>query len=119
MSVAALLGWLVSAGLGLRLLSVWADAVPGRVRRNTDVLGYAGALIGGVLVWLCAMMTGWIALEWLGLLLLLTTVLVGERLFRWWFPDRESSRLPALVVYAHGSCTVMTLALALLACLGM
>jgi manganese efflux pump family protein len=85
MSVAALIAWLVAAGSGGYLLGSWI-AHGGSLRRRGSaglgspplaVVGHASLALTGLAVWAAYLATGWAALAWVAVVVLLPVAGLG------------------------------------------
>jgi hypothetical protein len=127
MSLAALIAWLVAAGSGGYVLGSWI-ARGGTLRRRAPgtgtgsppamLFGHFGLALSGLVIWVAYLVTGWAALAWVAVAVLLpvaglgmatlVTGLPGRRLratmvrwdsarmtSRWAMPPRPASTQPA------------------------
>ena len=128
MAVAALITWIIAAGLGFVMLGQW---VAGGGARGTASTTFKPALIfghfllaaTGLIVWIIYVIAGTDALVWVAFALLVVVAVLGEVMFLRWFRGRGTSttvesRFPLPVVYAHGLFAVTTVVLVLLIGLG-
>jgi manganese efflux pump family protein len=86
MSVAALFAWLVTAGSGAYVLGSWI-AQGGSLRHRaagtstgsppTVVFGHFGLALGGLVIWVTYLVTGWVALAWAAVGVLLPVAGLG------------------------------------------
>lgn len=132
MHVAALITWLVAAGLGATMMGIWiarggarAGASPGTtVTRLAPGLVFGHFLLAaaGLIVWIVYLVAGGAVLAWLALALLVLVAVLGEVMVLRWFRGRHAgtveSRFPVPVVYSHGIFAVATAVLVLLSALG-
>lgn len=85
MSVAGLIGWLVTAGSGGYLLGSWIAGGGSLRRRGSDglgspplvVVGHAGLALTGLALWAAYLGTGWAALAWAAVAVLLPVAGLG------------------------------------------
>jgi len=144
MGVAALISWLVTASGGLYLLVIWLiendsasrGAAASRLPLSV-VSGHALLAVGGMTVWIGYLLTGrqtlaWASVATLGVVALLGLTLAGRwlRVYRAARPAAARSgpgtmlavpaerNFPLLVVLGHGLLAIMTVALVMLAALG-
>jgi hypothetical protein len=111
MDLAALAAWLVTAGSGAYLLSRWVSR-GGRLRLRAAhatggagsppavgsppvvLLGHFGLALGGLLLWLIYLVTGWSALAWTAVGVLLPVAGLGMATLVVGLPGRSPSVLP-------------------------
>ena len=111
MDLAALAAWLVTAGSGGYLLSRWVSR-GGRLRLRAAhatggagsplaagsppvvLLGHFGLALGGLLLWLIYLVTGWSALAWTAVGVLLPVAGLGMATLVVGLPGRSPSVLP-------------------------
>jgi manganese efflux pump family protein len=141
MSVAALIAWLLAAGSGAYVLGSWI-AHGGTLRRHARgistgistgspavVFGHFGLALSGLVIWVAYLATGWAALAWVGVGVLLPVAGLGMATLIVALPGRRAAvnsggavpartRLSPLVVALHGAFAVTTIILVLLAALG-
>jgi hypothetical protein len=140
MSLAALIAWLVAAGSGAYVLGSWI-ARGGTLRRRAHgagtgvspalLFGHFGLALSGLVIWVAYLVSGWAALAWVAVAVLLpvaglgmATLVIGLPGHRAAMPQGHGgevsvrARLSPLVVAAHGALAVTTMILVLLAALG-
>jgi manganese efflux pump family protein len=133
MAIAALITWLVTAGLGFTMLRTWiangALRPAGGDRSAATrlppplVFGHFLLAAAGLVVWIIYLIIDKQVLVWIAFGLLVVVAILGDLLFaRWWHSRREEampeSRLPTPLVYGHGLFAVVTLVLVLLTGIG-
>ena len=147
MSIVALVTWVITAGLGLFMLSTWVRA--GGVRAGAATMtGVTGSAVPtahpsgtrfppplvfghfllaatGLVLWVVYVATDSDALAWVSFVLLVVVAAGGDVLFLRWYKERNRSAaelaeqaIPQAVVYMHGLFAVATLVLVLLTALG-
>jgi hypothetical protein len=141
---AALISWLITAGIGGYMLRTWITRSGLRLRRATGagvppavVFGHAGAALTGLAVWICYLATGWHPLAWAGVGLIAAAISLGICTVTLWTPypvrhdplEEMVAGLPAgrsaprrhrvdlspLIPAGHGVAALATFMLALLA----
>jgi hypothetical protein len=142
MGIAALIAWLVAAGSGAYVLGSWI-ARGGTLRRPAHgagigsppalLFGHFGLALSGLVFWVAYLATGWAALAWVAVAVLLPVAGLGMATLVNGLPARRAAtrqpstgtgtvaarvRLAPLVVAAHGALAVATMILVLLAALG-
>ena len=142
MGIAALIAWLVAAGSGAYVLGSWI-ARGGTLRRPARgagigsppalLFGHFGLALSGLVFWVAYLATGWAALAWVAVAVLLPVAGLGMATLVNGLPARRAAtrqpstgtgtvaarvRLAPLVVAAHGALAVATMILVLLAALG-
>ena len=139
MGIAALIAWLVAAGSGAYVLGSWI-ARGGTLRRRARgtgtgsppavLFGHFGLALSGLVLWIAYLTTGWAALAWVAVGVLLPVAGLGMTTLVVGLPGRRAAmtggtgtvsvqaRLSPLVVAAHGALAVTTMILVLLAALG-
>ena len=140
MGIAALIAWLVAAGSGAYVLGSWI-ARGGTLRRPARgagagsppalLFGHFGLALTGLVFWVAYLATGWAALAWVAVGVLLPVAGLGMATLVTGLPARRAgarqpgtgtvavpARLAPLVVAAHGALAVATMILVLLAALG-
>ena len=106
MAVAALVAWLLTAGLGLYMFAIWLieddgsiDGKSYRRLRAPVVFGHAGLAVIGLCVWIISIYVHMNSLSWVTLLILALVVTLGVFMFTRWIPVHrmysESADLPA------------------------
>ena len=104
MTVAALAAWLLTAGLGLYLFTIWLieddgseDAKSYRRLRAPVVFGHAGLAVTGLGFWFIYLYVDIGRLAWIAILILVLVAILGVVMFTRWIPvHRMVRRLPAL-----------------------
>ena len=105
MAVAALVAWILTAGLGLYMFAIWLieddgsiDGKSYRRRRAPVVFGHAGLAVIGLCVWIISIYVHMNSLSWVTLLILALVVTLGVFMFTRWIPVHrmysESADLP-------------------------
>jgi manganese efflux pump family protein len=93
MGLAALIAWLLTAGIGAYMLRTWV--VRGGLRRQRAtgagvppavVFGHAGAALSGLVVWIAYLSSGWRPLAWLGVILVCAAICLGIGTVTVWTP---------------------------------
>jgi hypothetical protein len=146
MAVAALVTWVVTAGLGIYMLATWARA--GGIRSAAAVapagsgpsaptghpagtrfppplvFGHFLLAATGLVLWIVYLVVDSTALAWVAFVILVVVAAGGDILFLRWYRDRNESgaqlaeqSIPRAVVYVHGLFAVATLVLVLLSAL--
>ena len=132
MAIAALVTWVVTAGLGFTMLYLWiskggVQAARGGTGSSSRfapglVFGHFGLAATGLVLWIVYTITDTEALTWVAFVFLIAIAVLGDLLFLRWLRGRTSSTvesgLPKPVVYTHGLFAVTTIALVLLTALG-
>jgi manganese efflux pump family protein len=137
MDWAALITWVLTAGGGLVLLTVWvrnggmAQSDRGHIRPAVILTHFALAATGLVL-WIVYVASDSSALAWIAFALLLVVALIGFTMFGIWAAQRRTGALPAQargersaeqhfptpIVGLHGLLAATTLVLVFLAAAG-
>jgi hypothetical protein len=140
MEWAALVTWVLTAGGGLFMLSLWlkhggmqqADQ-PGRRIRPPLILGHFGLAATGLVLWLIYLASDSDVLAWLAFASLVPVALLGFTMVAIWLQRRQrpaveagaagavepaEQRFPVPVVAAHGLLAVATVILVLLTAAG-
>jgi hypothetical protein len=105
MTVAALVAWLLTAGLGLYMFAIWlieddgsVDGKSYRRLRAPVVFGHAGLAVTGLGVWLVYIYVNLSRLAWITILILLLVATLGVFMFTRWIPiHRMASANPGLL----------------------
>jgi hypothetical protein len=142
MEWAALIAWVLTAGGGLILLSIWVSRGGMRQResgriRPPLILGHFALAATGLVLWIIYVATDSEALAWISLVLLLVVAALGFTMFGLWQRQRQAratvaqsatatsgpmqpaeQNFPVAIVGLHGLAAVTTLVLVLLAALG-
>jgi hypothetical protein len=132
MGIAALVTWVVTAILGITMVSLWAtkgglQAARGGTEQTSQfppglVFGHFLLAVAGLILWIVYLVVDAEALPWVAFVALIVIAVLGGMLFLRWrrglgSPAVESG-LPKPVVYIHGLFAVATVLLVLLAALG-
>lgn len=98
MDVAALIAWVVAAGSGAYVLGTWL-AHGGTLRRRagsistgtppTVLFGHFGLALTGLVIWLAYLVTGWAALAWVAVAVLLPVAGLGMATLAIGLPGRR------------------------------
>ena len=104
MAVAALVAWLLTAGLGLYMFTIWLieddgseDGKSYRRLRAPVVFGHAGLAVSGLGVWFVSIYVHLNLLGWISILILLLVATLGIFMFTRWIPVHQmASTRPAL-----------------------
>lgn len=139
MSVAAVITWVLAAGLGAFLLTTFV--ANGGLQKDTEgrasrfapplILGHAGLAAVGLLIWIWYLISGAKALPWVALGVLACVATLGLTMFGLWFAagnitrgrhahkarHAAEDRFPPPAVFAHGIFAVTTVVLVLLTAL--
>ena len=93
LALAALIAWLLTAGLGGYMLRTWVTRGGLRVQRATGVgvppavvFGHAGVALTGLVIWVGYTRTGWVLLAWLGLAFIAAAIALGIGTVTLWTP---------------------------------
>src|SRR5579863_179400 len=93
MGLAALIAWLVTAGIGGYMLRTWVARGGLRRQRATGVgvppgvvFGHAGAALSGLAVWISYLSSGWRPLAWIGVALVCAAICLGICTVTLWTP---------------------------------
>ena len=132
MDWAALIAWVLTAGGGFFLLTIWLreggmqQRGGGRIHPGLILTHFALAAIGLVL-WIVYVANGSETLAWIAFVLLLVVALIGFGMFALWLGQRRGAMVeaggaerhfPVPVVGLHGALAATTLVLVLLAAAG-
>ncbi len=139
MSVAALVTWVITAGFGFFMLSVWlrnGGARNGAAASHFQppmVFGHFLLAAAGLVLWIVYLFVDSTPLAWVAFVDLLVVATVGDLLVYRWGKDRRAlshavgsmsaaeglaeQRIPVPVVVLHGVFAVSTLVLVLLSAL--
>jgi hypothetical protein len=133
MAIAALVTWLVTAGLGFSMLYLWiskggVQAARGGGTEPTSrfapglIFGHFALAATGLVLWIVYVITDTEALTWVAFVFLIAIAVLGDLLFLRWRRGPTSgtveSSLRKPVVYTHGLFAVTTIVLVLLTALG-
>jgi hypothetical protein len=101
MKVAALVAWLLTAGLGLYMFAIWLieddgseDGKSYRRLRAPVVFGHAGLAVAGLGVWLVYIYVDMDRLAWITILILLLVATLGVFMFTRWIPVHRMASSP-------------------------
>ena len=105
MDIAALIAWLVTAGSGAYVLGGWISH-GGTLRRRAGstgaprsvVFGHFGLALSGLVIWVCYLATGWTALAWTAVGLLLPVAGLGMSMLTIGLPGLPSLQAQAATV---------------------
>ncbi len=93
MGLAALIAWLLTAGIGGYMLRTWVARGGLRRQRTTGVgvppavvFGHASAALTGLAVWIGYLASGWRALAWVGVTLVCAAISLGICTVTLWTP---------------------------------
>jgi len=91
--LAALIAWLLTAGIGGYMLRTWVARGGLRRQRATGVgvppavvFGHAGAALVGLAVWISYLSSGWRPLAWIGVVLVCAAISLGICTVTLWTP---------------------------------
>jgi hypothetical protein len=140
MKWAALIAWILTAGGGFILLSIWfarggmrQGREPGSRIRPPLILSHFLLAATGLVLWIIYVASDSDALAWIAFVLLLIVALLGWAMFAVWYQRRQSrgrvsealdpgtpaeQHFPVAVVGLHGALAVTTLVLVFLATIG-
>jgi hypothetical protein len=140
MKWAALIAWVITAGGGFVLLSIWL--MRGGMRQQQDagnrirpplILSHFLLAAGGLVVWIVYLIADKDALAWIAFVILAVVALLGWTMFAIWLRRRQArtggtdvavtgvpaeQHFPVSVVTLHGLLAVTTVVLVLLTALG-
>ena len=93
MAVAALVAWVLTAGIGVYMLRTWVTRGGLRRQRATGVgvppavvFGHASAALTGLAIWAGFVKTNWEPLAWLGVVLITAAIGLGVCTVTLWTP---------------------------------
>ena len=93
MAIAALIAWVLTAGIGGYMLRTWVARGGLRRQRATGVgvppavvFGHASAALAGLVSWTGFLKTNWDPLAWLGVALITTAIALGVCTVTLWTP---------------------------------
>jgi hypothetical protein len=140
MDWAALIAWLLTAGGGFMLLSIWLLRGGMRQQGETDkrirpplILGHFLLAATGLVLWIVYLVNDSDALAWLAFAILVVVAALGWTMFAIWARRRQAEtsgaevavpgkpaeqHFPVPIVVIHGLSAVTTVVLVLLASLG-
>jgi hypothetical protein len=140
MKWAALIAWVITAGGGFVLFSIWL--MRGGMRQQQEagnrirpplILSHFLLAAGGLVVWIIYLVADKDALAWIALAILAVVALLGWTMFAIWLRRRQAraggaditapgvpaeQHFPVAVVALHGLLAVTTVVLVLLTALG-
>jgi hypothetical protein len=134
MDWAALIAWVITAGGGFFLLSVWLSRggmhqqAGGRIRPPL-ILGHFLLAATGLVLWIVYIAVDNDTLAWVAFAILLAVALLGFTMFAMWLQQRQRAgaeggdrpaeqHFPVTVVTLHGLLAATTLVLVFLAAIG-
>jgi hypothetical protein len=139
MEWAALISWIVTAGGGFVLLTLWLrhggmrQREPGRQIRPPLILSHFGLAATGLVLWIIYLATDSDALAWIAFVILVGVALLGWTMFAIWWQRRQArdpaatpastpgvpaeQHFPVSIVTLHGLLAVTTVVLVFLAAL--
>jgi len=104
MTVAALAAWLLTAGLGLYMFTIWLieddgseDRKSYRLLRAPVVFGHAGLAVTGLGIWFIYLYVDIGRLAWIAILILVLVATLGVVMFTQWIPVHRMVRRPPAV----------------------
>jgi manganese efflux pump family protein len=132
MGIAALVTWLLTAGGGFWMLSIWVARGGARQPRTSKfppglIFGHFALAAIGLVLWIVYLAADSDAVAWIAFVLLVPVALLGFTMFARWLGTRREagatgavpeSGLPVPVVAGHGLFAVATVVLVLLTALG-
>jgi hypothetical protein len=138
MEWAAFISWIVTAGGGFVLLTLWLRhggmrQREGRQIRPALILSHFVLAGTGLVLWIIYLATDSDALAWIALAVLVAVALLGWTMFAIWYQRRQArvaeaatsapgvpaeQRFPVSIVTLHGILAVTTVVLVFLAALG-
>ena len=139
MKWAALIAWIVTAGGGFILLSIWLmrggmrQQEAGSRIRPPLILSHFLLAAGGLVLWIIYLVADKDALSWIAFVILAIVAVLGWTMFAIWLRQRQArgggtaiaapdvpaeQHFPVLVVALHGLLAVTTVLLVLLTALG-
>jgi hypothetical protein len=139
MEWAALIAWVVTAGGGFVLLSIWLGRggmrqgrEPGTRIRPPLILSHFGLAATGLVIWIIYLATDSDALAWIAFVILAVVAVLGWTMFAIWWQRRQrgavreavdpgtpaEQHFPASIVTLHGLLAVTTVVLVFLTAIG-
>jgi hypothetical protein len=118
MGLAALIAWLLTAGIGGYMLRTWVARGGLRRQRATGegvppgvVFGHASVALAGLAVWISYLSSGWRPLAWFGVTLACAAICLGICTVTLWTPypvrpEPEAARAEVAVPEQHDVFTV-------------
>jgi hypothetical protein len=140
MEWAALISWIVTAGGGFILLTLWLrhggmrQRQPGRQIRPALILGHFALAGIGLVLWIVYLASDSDALAWIAFAILAVVALLGWTMFAIWYQRRQArmtemsvstpgvpaeQHFPVSIVTVHGILAVTTVVLVFLAAVGL
>ena len=139
MKWAALIAWVITAGGGFVLLSIWL--MRGGMRQQQEagnrirpplILSHFLLAAGGLVVWIIYLINDKDALAWIAFAILAVVAVLGWTMFAIWYQRRQArgdseaavpgtppeQHFPVPIVALHGLLAVTTVVLVLLTALG-
>jgi hypothetical protein len=136
-SIAALIAWLITVGLGSYMVRVWltngGTSKPGASHfAAARVFTHLGLAVAGLILWVIYLAVGGTVLAWIAFVDLVLVASLGGLLVNRWrsdgraamaggagsAPDLAEQHIQRTPVVLHGVCASVTLILVLLAALG-
>jgi hypothetical protein len=135
MEWAALISWVLTAGGGFVLLTIWlrnggmSQRAPGEIRPFL-ILGHFLLAATGLVLWIAYVATDNDALAWIAFAILVVVALLGWTMFAIWYQRRQGmtaagegppmgtpaeQRFPVAIVALHGLLAVITVVLVFIA----
>jgi hypothetical protein len=109
MEWAALIAWVVTAGGGFVLLSIWLarggmrqQREPGARIRPPLILSHFGLAAAGLVVWIIYLASDKEALTWIAFAILAVVALLGWTMFAIWWQRRKRAGITATVAETAG-----------------
>jgi hypothetical protein len=134
MEWAALIAWLITAGGGFVLLSIWFSRggmrqMGGKRIRPPLILTHFGLAATGLVIWIIYLANDSDTLAWIAFVLLLVVALLGFTMFAIWLSQRQpggpggsekpaEQNFPVPIVGLHGVLAATTLVLVFLTAIG-
>jgi manganese efflux pump family protein len=139
MEWAALISWIVTAGGGFVLLTLWLrhggmrQRQPGRQIRPPLILSHFALAATGLILWIIYVFSDSDALAWIAFAVLVLVAVLGWTMFAIWWQRRQAraaaasastpdlpaeQRFPVSIVTLHGLLAVTTVVLVFLAAIG-
>lgn len=137
MSIAALIAWLITVGLGSYMVRLWVSNGGLKAAGSTHfaparVFTHLGLAVAGLIVWVIYVAAGGTVLAWIAFVDLVLVASLGGLLVNRWrtdgraaiagqsgsSPDLAEQHIQRTPVVLHGVCASVTLILVLLAALG-
>jgi hypothetical protein len=131
----ALIAWVLTAGGGFVLLSIWIarggmqqQREPGQKIRPPLILSHFGLAATGLVLWIIYLASDSDALAWVAFALLAIVAVLGWTMFAIWWQRRQRGQIdasapaeqhfPVPIVALHGLLAVTTVVLVFLAAIG-